>query len=303
MCSGRAIANQSFVRSLARSALASGHRFALKHGMHARLVLLGVITVAGCTQDNPAFDDESGTQGEASSAATSVDTAEAADSGEEGQPLVCELSGGQPMTIEMAALCIQEDLEAYDRWFTVLSVAGSTWQVGACDPNCEPSCQGLELPLTFAPIQVGDLADVGSCLRVSARRRPPVNPDACEYHTAVVWKYSGNVGVPILIARNDATVALPSIEPAPGVMLAGFEPQLVLTDLCSCADYPDDCCNGQAPAPAVFDFDVGLGDTIDIGSKDTLVFDGIEYEFWALDAFETGVCDEPPHVSWALTLK
>ncbi|PRQ00578.1 hypothetical protein [Enhygromyxa salina] len=266
--------------------------------MHARLILLGVIAVAGCTLENPAFDETGGTQGE-TSANTSVDTE--AGSGEEGQPLVCGLDFGQPIQIKLPPTCNEDDDQGYDRWFTVLGAAGSTWQLGACtNPNCD-GCELFELPLTFAGIEVGQLASTGACLRVSARRRAPLNPDSCEFDTVVVSEYANNVGAPVLIARNHDSVGLPVVDPAAGPMLDGFDPQLVLADQCACSEYPADCCDGVGPAPAVYEYDLGLADTIAIDERDTLTIDGVDYEFWALDASETGACDDPMRVAWTLT--
>jgi hypothetical protein len=286
--------------------LARGYRFALKQGMHARLVLLSVITVIGCARDNPAFEGSTGTETSTSSmsADTNTDTADMeAESSADGQPLMCELGGGQPMMIELAPQCAQDDLEAYDRWFNVLAVEGSTWWVGACtDPNCGGCQDQTQLPLSFAPIPVGDLAGPERCLRVMARRRDPANPDSCSYGTVVVSDYTdSDVGVPILIARNDSTIAFPVIEPAAGPMLSGFDPKFMPADTCPCADYPDDCCDGQDPAPTVFDLEIATGNTVEVGQTGPVTLDTIEYEFWALDAFDTGQCDEPRHVSWALT--
>lgn len=225
---------------------------------------------------------------------------------EEGPPM-CELEGGEPIDIKMAPACRQEDFEVYDRWFKVVGAVDSSWEVDACtQPNCGGCVSAVEPPLTltFSPIQVANLADVESCLRVRAHRRYPVNPDACEYHTAVVWDHTvGNIGVPILIARNDPNVAMPVLDAVSLPALAGFVPELVVDEQCSCDIYPGDCCDGVDPGPTVYEFGIGAQNTVPIDGKETLNFDVVAYEFWAFDAFETGICDEPPHVSWALTRK
>jgi hypothetical protein len=273
--------------------------------MHARLVLLSLITVVGCTGDNPAFESSAGTGAEMSSTDTDMatDTGMEVESGEDGQPLMCELGGGQPVMIELAPQCAQDNLEAYDRWFNVLAVDGSTWWVGACTlPNCEGCLDQTQLPLSFAPIPVGDLAGIGRCLRVEARRRNPTNPDSCTYDTVVVSDHSdNNVGVPILIARNDMALALPVIDPAVMPMLSGFTPKFMSVQTCPCANYPSDCCEGQDPAPTVFDLEIATGITVGLGQTGPITLDTVGYEFWAFDAFDSGQCDEPRHVSWALT--
>jgi hypothetical protein len=154
------------------------------------------------------------------------------------------------------------------------------------------------LSLDFAPVDVEALADEDSCLRVSAWRSNPDNKEQCHYDTAVVWEYENGVVVPILIARNDPTVPLPAIDA--GSQLAGFEPELMMADLCDCSESLGECCYGVGPGPATYEFGVGLPNPVEIGMKATLVFDGRDYEFWGHDAFDTGVCNEPRRVSWTL---
>src|SRR5262245_50072180 len=108
--------------------------------MRARLGLLTCFAMfagvaAGCTRDNPAFDEPTG--GEDGSGTTDIREDIPSESAE--TPAACELMGGTDMTIEVPQPCGESNamLGTYEHWFKVVEAAGSTWSVQFClDQEC-----------------------------------------------------------------------------------------------------------------------------------------------------------------------
>lgn len=261
--------------------------------MRARLVLLCVIGAVGCTRFNPAFDDLNETDTPAET--TVVDTLDS--SGE--TPLTCDIEGGEELFIELVSPCGGDDLTVYDKFHNIVSIEGSTLWVGVCsDPLCEMCEDQIPSPLIVSPIELTGLAPEQTCLHVVGRREEPDNVDSCEFEALMIeTSVGGTSRVPLVVARASPVVALPPVDSS-SPMTGAFNPTLVLADSCPCASYPDACC-GTKP-PSVYDFDIGLPEDVTIGEVVPVPLDQRQYEFWAVNAFESGECDAGLELGWAL---
>jgi hypothetical protein len=276
--------------------------------MRARLVLLGVIVVAGCTRDNPAFETSSGeTESLTNEAGSEADGD--IDTGQEAPDPVCPLAPGQPLLVKLppAPTCGGDMPEDYDEWVIVVEgVDQNTVRVGTgCAPGCTPdSCAvATPVPLTIEPLPMDVLTPLDSCLHIRARRLAPLNPESCEFDVVAIEEMVGQSTVPIVLLRNADGVSLPMDNLVNAPQFAAFEPDLIFDDACSCAEFPNECCDALAPTTFVFTSE-HLPNTVAPGNSPvTVSLDGLEYEFRPYNAFQPGVCQEPLQVSWALTLK
>lgn len=269
--------------------------------MRARLALLGVIAIVGCTRDNPAFDDPADTE---ATTADSVDTDPTSAEGMEAPDPECLLEGGESMVIELVLPCdsgLDNDPKTYDKWHNVVELNGSTLGVGICqDSTCMECADAFPQPLKLEPLPLSNLVVEGDCLHVVGRRAEPQTPASCVFQTVAIEVMTGQGRQTIAIARNASVVDLPTLDANSGPMVSGFDPSLVVGESCPCTMYPDDCCDGVAPT--VYDFNVGLPEPVSIGQNAIVHLDGRDFEFWGLDAFQPGECGEPLRVSWGLTV-
>jgi hypothetical protein len=270
--------------------------------MRARLCLFCLIVTTGCRRDNPAFDESTGTDVTSSegdpTTLTSVDAE--SDSGQEAPDPVCELEPGGPLEIDFGPPTCAETPESYDRMHPLLSIDGSTLNVGTCDQgalDCSECETAVEIPLNFAPLDLSMLSAVpGDCLRVQARRLDPSNPDTCRFQSVLIEVHAALARRPIMLARNTTGVALPMQDNSSP--LASFDPTLVQVEDCACAEFPDECCDGVART--LYALDIGLPDPVQIGQTVPLEFPNDHYSFTTLDAFQTGECGEPRQEAWGL---
>jgi hypothetical protein len=269
--------------------------------MRARLGLLTCFAMfagmaAGCTRDNPAFSEPTGTGSDADSETTDVREDIPTESGEE-TPAACNLMGGMDMTIEVPQPCGENNamLGTYDHWLHVVEAAESTWTVQFCnDPTCT-DCEVLAGDLVLSPLPLSQLAGPGACLLMQGRRLG--TGDDCNYH-AVTIQDMGADGAVLVVARRTELLDLPPLASNTGLL--GWEPNLVVHETCDCAETPDACCGDQAPTLYAYDINgtlipIGLNQGVTLGQRD--------YQFWAFNAFHSGECDTPIDVSWALTAK
>jgi hypothetical protein len=246
---------------------------------------------SGCARDNPAFDTPLETHG--SEGMTADDSDELPPESGEESPELCDLAGGMDMTIEVPQPCgeTNDPLGIYQHYFKVVEAASSTWQVQFCDANCV-DCVPVPSPFVLSPLPVAELAGPDACLLVTGRRLG--SGDDCSYHTLSVVDVSANGGV-LVLARRTNLLDLPTLDTSTG--LASFEPGLVEAETCDCSITPDSCCDGQTPTR--YDYDVN-GTIVPIGETQPITIGQRSYDFWAFDAFESGDCDAPISVSWAL---
>jgi hypothetical protein len=272
--------------------------------MRARLTLFIWFATIGCTRDNPAF--EGSTETSESTAATgdgdpdTLTGVEAeSDNGQEAPDPVCELHGGVPLAIDLGPAGCADTPEAYDRLHPLVMVEGGTLWVGSCPQGAQDCSQcesDIPTPLSFEPLDLSTIAMPGACLHVKARRSDPSNPDVCRFQSVVIEAAEGVARRPIMVGRNSSGVALPPVDNSSP--LAGFNPTLEEADSCSCAEYPDDCCDGISPT--VYAIDVGLEEPVAIGGMALLEYPNDTYEFKTLDAFQSGECGEPTREAWGL---
>jgi hypothetical protein len=261
----------------------------------------------GCTQDNPAFDDATST------AATTTDddpttslTSAETESGSEGQEApepVCELQPGVPLEIDLGLFGCVGTPESYDRYHPLVSIDGSTLNVGTCPEGavgCSDQCEVMTpRPLNFVPLDLSTIAAPGDCLHVTARRQNPLNPDVCSFQSVVIEAADANTRRPILIGRNTPGIVLPPVDSASP--LVGFEPMLVKVESCSCAEFPADCC--EDVEKALYALDIGQLDVVHIGETVPVDFPNNSYEFTTLDASQLGECDPSIQEAWGLIAK
>lgn len=298
--------------------------------MRARVIVIGVFAV-GCSMDNPAFEtgaasgSEVGTATDSSGSADgdednmSMGSAEAgsadgtADGTAEGQEApepLCPLDPGVPLQIDLGpGGCSGNDDEMYSTYRMFDSVSGSTIQAFGCMSledcsDCPMGMDSVAIPMSFGPLGLDGLAGVleaNPCLKIIAHRENPANPDACGFQTVLVESVSlsGN-HQPVLLASNTPGVVLPTRDQMSG--LAEFAPTLVDDEECSCNEYPEECCNGVPTKTLAHD--IGMVNPITLGNHTTVVANNsVEYEFFALEGYAPGVCEEPTRAAWALILK
>lgn len=264
--------------------------------MRARLDLLiccAALAEIGCTRDNPAFEDE-GAETEAQATVAEGTDELPSETGTSEDPPACALTPGTDMIIKVPQPCGETDdaLGLYQHWFHVVEAGGSTWSVQFCNEGCL-ECEPVAANLELSPLPVAELAGPGACLQLAARRLG--TGDDCNYHTVTIIEPSVG-GRVVVVARRTELLEVPLLGSNTGLM--GFDPGLVVDDTCDCASAPDSCCDGQAPT--VYAYDVG-GTQIPVGSNQTVVLGGRNYEFWAFDAYHSGECQAPTQISWALT--
>jgi hypothetical protein len=265
-----------------------------------------MIATTGCTQDNPAFDDSTSTAADTtddpSTTLTSVE-AESGSSGQEAPDPECNLQPGVPLEIDLGLFGCVGTPEAYDRYHPLVSIDGSTLNVGTCPEGavgCSDECEvATPKPLNFVPLDLSAIAIPGDCLHVTARRLNPLNPDVCAFQSVVIEAANGTTRRPILIGRNTPGIVLPPLDNASP--LVGFNPVLVHVESCSCADFPDECCGDVAKT--LYALDIGQLDLVDIGETVPVDFPNDSYEFTTLDAFQLGECEAPIQEAWALVTK
>lgn len=261
-------------------------------------LLIGFALCIGCTRDNPAFDPNEDTQGEAGQDTIADGTDELEpETGDESTPLSCGLEGGVDMNIEFPLPCgeLNDNLNLYERWFNVVGATGSTWSVQFCKAGCvEEDCTPIPTDVLVEPLPVAELAGPGSCLKVLARRLG--SGDECDYHTVIIQEPAA-AGRVVLLARRTTLLEFPELETGTG--LAGFEPELVIDEQCDCAETPGSCCGSEAAT--LFAYQVG-GSVIPVGSPpQTVTINQQSYKFWAFDGFRPGHCNAQTRVVWALT--
>jgi hypothetical protein len=273
--------------------------------MRARLAWLFIVATTGCTQDNPAFDDSAGTAGTTTDdePTTTASTLESeSNSGQEAPEPVCELQPGEPLEIDLGSVLCTDTPEIYDRLHKLVSIDGSTLLVGSCPVgalDCSQCPTLVQTPLSFHPLDLTGIAAPDECLRVQARRVNPDNPDVCAFQSVAIEAQAGLTRRPIMIGRNAPGIGLPAVDNASP--LAGFEPTLVYDESCSCAEFPESCC--EQDERTRYAFGIGLTDPVPIGGTAMLEFPNDSYAFKTLNAFQSGVCDEPIQEAWALIAK
>jgi hypothetical protein len=268
--------------------------------MRARLDLLicFAMAAAGCTRDNPAFDEPSETSGGSDTLDQRFDlpsdTNDTDDTNEE-SPAMCELAGGVDMDIEVPQPCGETDdaLGLYEHYFHVVEAAGSTWSVQFCPDQTCIDCEPVVADLVLAPLSVAEIAPPGACLLMRGRRLGA--GDDCNYHAVSIQDMS-NGGAMLVLARRTELLDLPPIDTNTGLL--GWEPTLVVDETCDCAATPDACCDGQAPT--LYAYQVNGPTPVPVGSVATVTLGQRSYDFWAFDAFQSGDCGAPIDVSWAL---
>lgn len=274
--------------------------------MRARLALLVVFATA-CTRDNPAFDESTGTAGTTTDDPTTT-TLSSADvesgEGQEAPDPACDLQPGVPLEIDLGPAGCADTPESYDRYHPLVSIEGSTLLVGTCpqgSTGCSDQCEiAVPTPLSFSPLDLSGIALPGDCLHVHARRQNPSNPDACRFQTVTIEATDVSTRRPIMLGRNAPGVVLPPVDTTSP--LVGFNPVLVHVESCSCADFPDDCCDDVATT--VYGLDIGgqsgEQNIVHIGETVPVVFPNDTYAFTTLDAFQLGECNKPTQEAWGL---
>jgi hypothetical protein len=275
--------------------------------MRARLTLLLIFATA-CTRDNPAFDESTGTAGttsdddDPSTTLTSVDVESG--EGQEAPDPACDLQPGVPLEIDLGPAGCADTPDSYDRYHPLVSIDGSTLLVGTCPQGslgCSDQCEiAVPTPLSFSPLDLTGIAIAGDCLHVHARRQNPSNPDACRFQTVYIEGANDTTRRPIMIGRNSPGVVLPPVENSSP--LVGFDPVLVHQESCSCAEFPDACCEDVATTRYALDIGGQTGQQIlvQIGESVPVEFPNDTYTFTTLDAFQLGDCDKPTQVAWGL---
>lgn len=295
--------------------------------MRARVIVIGVFAV-GCSMDNPAFEtgaasgSEVGTATDSSGSADgdednmSMGSAEAgtADGTAEGQEApepLCPLAPGEPLQIELGPPGCSGMPETLTIFREFESVSGSTIYAYGCESDsgcdmCSNAQEDVPIPMNFGPLHLDGLADVVAplqCLKIVAHRVNPANPDVCTYQTVLIEPFIGASGSlpPLLLASNTPDVMLPERSMASG--LAQFEPMLVDDEECPCDEYPAECCNGIPTKTLAYN--IGMNNPVQIGADAVPVpiSNEVAYEFFALDGYQPGVCDEPTRGAWALVRK
>jgi len=260
-----------------------------------------MLAVVGCTRDNPAF----GEGGSESSAGTDTDApTDSEESGEEsgegGLDPACEPMRGPGGLINVVQSCTPNtDDGLYDHWLYIIGAEDSEWRVQVCvEPNCGDCKERTDAPLTIEPLDLAALAGPMTCIHVKARRLPTQNVSSCEYHSIVVEADVNGVPVPLVMARTAEGVELPPV--AMGSELAGFEPAPVeVASDCPCDEFPQACCEGDGREPTTYAWDIDTA-TVPVGMQAPIWFGDREFEFWALDASDPGVCDVPRNMAWAV---
>jgi hypothetical protein len=273
--------------------------------MRARLalLLLSMFATTGCTQDNPAFDESAGTAATTSDDDPSTNTlssSEVDSGGQEAPDPVCELQPGVPLEIDLGPAGCADSLESYDRYHPLVGIEGSTLLVGTCPLGaltCSEECEAaIPTPLSFAPLDLTNLAVPGDCLHIYARRQDPNNPDACRFQSVIVETANDTLRRPLLLGRNTSGVVLPPVDNASP--LFGFDPVLVPVESCACEEFPDDCCDGLETTR--YGLQVGQSEVVNIGETVPLLFGNESYAFTTLDAFQFGECGKPMQEAWGL---
>jgi hypothetical protein len=248
---------------------------------------------AGCTRENPAFDTGDVAGSETGSSDTLDERDLPSESGEESTAL-CELEGGTDMTIKVPQPCGEtNDVEGlYEHYFHVVEAVDSTLSVQFCTAGCA-ECEPLAGDLLLSPLPVAELAAPGACLLMKGRRLG--TGDDCNYHAISLQDVTAG-GAMLVLARRTDLLELPPIETNTG--LFGWEPTLVVHETCDCAETPDSCCDGQAPT--LYGYQVNGPDLVPVGITAPVVLGQRAYDFWAFNAFQSGECQAPIDVSWAL---
>jgi hypothetical protein len=272
-------------------------------GMRARLALL-VLFACACTRDNPAFGESTSTAAtttDGDDTSTTRTTDVESGEGQEAPDPVCELQPGVPLEIDLGPAGCADTPETYDRYHPLVSIDGSTLFVGTCpldSVGCSDQCESdIPTPLSFAPLDLTNIAAPDDCLHIQARRLNPSNPDLCRFQSVVIE--SANTGTPprpLMVGRNASGVGLPPINDASP--LVGFDPALVHVESCACADFPSECCDGVEPT--VYALGIGQQDVVHIGETALLESPDGSYAFTTLDAFQPGECGKPRQEAWGL---
>jgi hypothetical protein len=250
---------------------------------------------AGCTRDNPAFDEPTGSGAEGDSGTTDI---REDIPGAEETPAVCELMGGTDMTIEVPQPCGESNatLGTYEHWFKVVEAAESTWSVQFCnDPACT-DCEMLVGELVLSPLPVEQLAGPGACLFMQGRRLG--TGDDCNYQAVTIQDASAGGDV-LVIARRSELLELPPLETNTG--LHGWEPGVVEYQVCDCDETPEACCADQVRTLYAFNLNGTIAEVG--GPNEGVLVAQRNYDFWPFNAFHSGECGAAIDVSWALTAK
>ena len=273
--------------------------------MRGRLILILLIATTGCTRDNPAFDAGSTGTGETDdegSDPTTLTSAEAeSNSGQEAPDPVCDLVGGIPLEIDLGPAGCSDPLEAYDRLHLLVSINGSTLMVGTCPDgavDCSQCETDVQLPLSFAPLDLSGLAPMGACLHVQARRINPSNPDVCRFQSVVIQSDVNGMRRVLMAGRNTPGVGLPPVDNSSP--LANFNPVLTYVENCPCSQFPESCCDDVSPT--VYALDIGT-EIVPIGNHADLEYSDSVYDFKTLDAFLSGECGAATQEAWGVILK
>ena len=258
-----------------------------------------VLTLGGCRLDNPEFgDDESSSESsEVGSEDPSAEGSEEVGSEEDSEGQVCELYEGQFFSLDAVPTC-GGDNGGYSKWLQVLELEGNGWRVLQCTgANCEDCPDDVITSVSVGPVVLSELAGPGACVHMRAQR-PPEADTGCEYSTMTLEVDSGNGPELILAARTAEGAPMAPTPSNPAV--SGWSPGMFEAESCPCDLYPDEtCCGGKEPTEWAYEVggqDVFLGDSgeVTIGQRD--------YEFHAFGGYQSGECDSPREVAWALTL-
>jgi len=263
--------------------------------------LLPLLTVLGaCTFANPLFDVPEGTDD------GSLDEDEVGEdelgedeiggtgeSAEDGGTCPLPAPEGQPLEIRMAGQCPPA---AYDHWVRVgFHEDASTFTGSICGTleTCidldEICAEGQPVSFTVAPLPLQTMFGAQACIHIRAWREFQV--EGCRYENVALWNSTDPA--PFLVARSRDDIPL-SLD---GNLLEDLNPVLEVDEVCDCDEYPDACCDGVEPTQ--YTFNLPGQDPIKVGESVplTLVDDA---EFFALEAFRAGDCEDRVVTSWAV---
>jgi hypothetical protein len=258
--------------------------------------------MAGCTRDNPAFEDSTSTAEATTDPDGTSMTADVESGGQEATDPVCELQPGVPLEIDLGPASCADSLEVYDRYHPLVMIEGHTLWVGTCPGDATSCAQGCEtqfpIPLSFAPLDLTGIAAPDDCLHVHARRLDPSNPVGCRFQSVFIDADNGLTRRPILVGRNTPGIFLPPFDNTSP--LFGFDPTLVYVDNCSCTEFPNECCDGNSPT--LYGLDIGQAALVNIGETVAVDVPNDSYTFTTLDAFQLGECGKTPQEAWGLVI-
>lgn len=182
--------------------------------------------------------------------------------------------------------------ELVDLWLVAVEVTPDGLVLeGPCTPGCEECEDRGAVLLGAGDDQTGS---VPVCLHVhNERPYPPEAPEFCNFGALTIWPEDESHP---LVVGSAAGYGIPGDA---AQFLDGLVIETETLEECACIE-AEGCCN---PARPPQQHKLLINDTpVYEGESVTAIIQGYEYLFTNVQSHSTGICPEPPHIGWGLTV-